>query len=705
MSFLHLLAKKSKRRNVKLLRHLQDVASIAMKIARNGGLDERIAYIGAILHDIGKASTQFQKTLDVNFRRPPGMVFRHEIASLFFLSLVDEQDRPAVIEMVVAHHKSIFKDIGEMGLLDLNDRLRDCFEVHAVGFDIWMPNALEILHHLGLKVNPITKEVARKSFEAAVSYCEVKRIGYSKWKGLLMAADHLASDMESEVGDILPKLFITPDLNFYNQQSIWYPLSFIPGNDPRKHTLLKAGTGTGKTYFLLKRCTGRIFYILPFQASINAMYERIKKDLMDTDAEIHLLHAASLLQGNGESLKEKVLQRHIGASIKILTPYQLASLVYATKGYEALITDLAGCDVILDEIHTYSEDAQALVLKIVEILYSLNCRIHIGTATMPTALYNHLLQIMGGKEQVYDVSLPDNVLDTFDRHIIHKAEKIEDLGPTIRDAIKDGLKILIVVNTVERAQKLYRWLNKENLNVDKMLIHSRFKRSSRRALERLLQNDFNRKEKPCWVVATQVVEVSLDISFDLMITDVAPIDALIQRFGRINRIRNAHTIGKYKDIYVLPPPKNNRDARPYKLEVLRRTYDLLPEGELLQERKLQELIDKVYPEIEAPNIDLNAAFVAGKWRIRELYHAPKSALLDKLDIDTVPCIIESDVKLYELADNAIRLDMEIPVSYKILSFKNFPQLKIGNHPFVIPDGAYDVDEGLIAASLKLESVQ
>ncbi|MDZ7763228.1 MAG: helicase-related protein [Melioribacteraceae bacterium] len=64
-------------------------------------------------------------------------------------------------------------------------------------------------------------------------------------------------------------------------------------------------------------------------------------------------------------------------------------------------------------------------------------------------------------------------------------------------------------------------------------------------------NNFNSSDEACIVVSTQVVEVSLDISFDLMITETAPLDSLIQRFGRINRIRNNETIGKYKPIFVI----------------------------------------------------------------------------------------------------------------------------------------------------------
>jgi len=701
-SFDHLLAKSEQHGKVCLVQHLQDVAAIAVQIAKSMTLDEGIAYKGAILHDIGKTSGQFQKTLVKGFVRPPKFVFRHEIASLFFISLIEEKDRPAVIDMVVAHHKSVYKDASEMGLLDLNDSMKDCFEQHAIGFTSWVPEALGILQHLGFQVKPITEAEARQNFEMVVTYCETRKYGYSKWKGLLIAADHLASAMDAEVSQIISRLFIKPDLNFYNRKGELFPLSVISGDDPRKHTLVTAPTGAGKTDFLLKRCTGRVFYTLPFQASINAMYERIRHDLHDTDAQVHLLHASSALKIDGKNFEEKILQRHIGASIKVLTPHQMASLVFGTKGYEALIADLTGCDIILDEIHTYSATTQAIVLKIVEILCALHCRVHIGTATMPYILYDRLLQIMGGKDNVYEVVLPDDVLDTFNRHIIHKTERFEDLAQIIEDAIEAKKKILIVANRVARSQDLFNRISNQYLHVNKMLIHSRFKRSRRAVLETKLKEELNESKEACIVVATQVVEVSLDISFDLMITDSAPIDALIQRFGRINRKRTRETIGHYKPVYVLAPPDNKTDAMPYSIEVLKRSYEVLPNGELLQEKKLQAMIDIVYSEIEFVDIEPYVVFADGKWRIKQLWHHPKSALLEILDIDSVSCIEETDQALYESAGYVEQAGLEIPVSYRSIAFNKLEQSKTGSKPFIIPSKAYDPELGFKAAYAKPE---
>ncbi|MEG1910000.1 MAG: DEAD/DEAH box helicase, partial [Bacteroidales bacterium] len=222
----------------------------------------------------------------------------------------------------------------------------------------------------------------KRNYDYALTYCEVKGPNCSPWKGLLMAADHTASALEGKTKDFIDKLFIQPDLSFYNRVNNLYPLSNIITKDSRKHTLVTAPTGAGKTDFLLRRCQGRVFYTLPFQASINAMYDRIKEDLQNTNAQVYLLHATSSLKIEDGQAEERILQRNIGASVKVMTPHQMASIVFGIKGYEAMSIDLKGCDVILDEIHTYASNTQAIVLKIVEILIALDCRIHIGTATM-----------------------------------------------------------------------------------------------------------------------------------------------------------------------------------------------------------------------------------------------------------------------------------------------------------------------------------
>lgn len=695
-----ILAKSEDNGCMSLWKHLQDVSRLAVVIARSLGLDEQTAYQGAVLHDLGKVSPLFQQTLKKGYRRSPMFIFRHEIASLFFISLVDNEKKDAVIDMIVAHHKSLYQDINNMGFLDLDDN-ENSFKIHSKGFDEWKTIALDILSEFGIATHDISIEEAQQNYDYVCSYCSGKPLNCSKWKGVLMAADHMASALDGNIDAIINKLYIKPDLSFYNRKNELYPLSQIGTDDVRPYTLVTAPTGAGKTDFLLRRCKGRVFYILPFQASINAMFERIRSDLRDTNAQVYLLHAASELKIEDGTLEERIMQRHVGASVKVLTPHQVASIVYGIKGYETMVDDLSGCDIILDEIHTYSDVIQAIVLKLIDVLKSLGCRIHIGTATMPTILYESILKLLGGDKFVYQVKLSDEVLTTFNRHIVHKVNSFDDCHTIIENAVNGGSKLLIVCNQVKRSQEIYEYIAEMYPGVDKMLIHSRFKRERRQELENQLQNKFNTSSQACIVVSTQVVEVSLDISFDIMITECAPFDAMIQRFGRINRKRSINTIGKYKPIYVIKPFDDIKKCLPYSVDVLSRSYDVLPDNELMKETEVQKMLDIVYPKINVSNLDYSGiAFLDGQWVLKELCHKAKSALLETLDIDSAVCIIQSDATLYREGKYVEYSKKEIPVSFRSIGYNNLSQLDCGSRPFVIPDEAYSDELGLLIGKAK-----
>ncbi|MCX4337480.1 CRISPR-associated helicase Cas3' [Ileibacterium valens] len=698
----HILGKHEDDGAMPLSEHLESVASVAVVVAGNLGLDPALARKGAILHDIGKTSPMFQQKMKRGYVMKPGFIFRHEIASLFFLSLLADDEKDAVIDMIAAHHKSLYNDVRDLGLIDLEDN-EDSFSIHSKGFEQWSADALGILEECGFATHDISLNEARANYDYAVSYCENLNLGYSLWKGVLMASDQMASALGGNVSGELKKMFVVPNLSFYNRVGELYPLSSVCADDIRKHTLVSAPTGAGKTDFLLRRCKGRVFYTLPFQASINAMYDRINNDLLGTGAQVRLQHATSNLKVKGQKLEERIMQRHVGASVKVMTPHQMASIVFGVKGYEAMIADLKWCDVILDEIHTYSDVIQAIVLRIIEILDSLNCRIHIGTATMPTCLYNKILDLLGGSDSVYEVRLDDKVLDTFDRHVVNKAESFEQCLNAIQTAVESRKKILVVCNQVKRSQEAYRRLQDLFPEVKMMLLHSRFKRGARQEKETLLKNVFNTMDGACIVVSTQVVEVSLDISFDLMVTECAPIDALVQRFGRINRTRTKDTIGNYKPVYVIAPPEDEKEALPYSQKVLESSFDVLPDGQLMKEAGIQKMLDKVYPDLAVENLDYaGAAFFEGKWQMTKLCHRAKSALLETLDIDSAVCVTDSDKENYKTGYATERSEMEIPVSYHSVRHRGLEQIEDEMRPFVIPDKAYDGELGLLIDFAKPE---
>ena len=715
-----LLAKSPKQGGLLLQEHTQHVLDAILAMAKAYGFDQRIASYGAILHDLGKGHPAFQAMLlekeDRERKRTllpqipassaieeelrhranrQNLPHRHEFSSLFFLPLFEQSIWPSLIDMVAAHHKSTLGQ--KRGLIDLvaEESFGEVCERHGEAWEEWSPVAIEVAQLFGVPTRTITAQEGKEAFRYVYNYAREKPDGWSRWKGLLMGADHFGSAYKDETVINIRPLYRVPALTIFHQRASsplahLYPLSGISVDASPPHTLVIAPTGAGKTDFLIRRCRQRIFYTLPFQASINAMYQRIARDIPEQD--VRRLHAASRVSLDNEAEEDTELQLHPGASAKVMTPHQLASIVFGTPRHEAMALDLAGQDVILDEIHTYDSLARSMVIQIVRTLVRLECQVHIGSATIPQELAKALLEILGEKN-VYQVKLPADQLQTFNRHVVHLEPDEKTARAIVEKAVEKGEHILFVSNRVTRAQERYRWVKNSFPNIPSLLIHSRFKRGERRELEQRV-GELQNAPTACVVCATQVVEVSLDISFDRMVTDAAPIDALIQRFGRVNRKRTANTIGNYKPVHVIRYPDDEKDVLPYDWEVVKNTYELLPNGEVLEETQLQKLINRVYPTVEIPEVANHFIMKPdGTYRIKELQHHPRSVLIEALEIDSVTCILKKDAKKYRYGSLEERVALEIPVSkglrYAAASYGSpFPY---GSYPYVVPDKFYHPD--------------
>lgn len=689
-----------------LYQHLSDVSHIAQKFANYSNIDIDIAKKIAILHDIGKASTVFQNRISDNFVYTINdVVYRHELGSLFFISFFEENIRDILIEGVVGHHKSVLDDHRSKGFMDLvfEYGFDYVLNAHIVDFDNWKIYAINILKEFNIKTYDISIEEAKDNFRYSYNILLNKLVTekkYSSYKGILVGSDYLASAIPFNVENYSKNLFKKPNLKFYDTMvSSKYPLSLKDVDNTAKHTIVIACTGAGKTNYLLRRCRGRVYYVLPYTASINSMYNRIKNDIAEdnTDLDIRVQHSTSNIVVKNENYFVKNIQSHVGSHIKILTPHQILGIVFGVNGYEAIMMDLKGCDIILDEIHTYSEELQGAVLKMVEILNNIGCRIHIGTATIPTILYDKIINILG-VDNVYEVSLTDKELETYNRHIIHKHNDWDSkIFNIIFETLKRNEKVLLIRNTIREAQELYRMID-ENIeqfyNCEVVLLHSRFKRGRRNELERELTR-LNKTDKPCIVVSTQVVEVSLDISFDLMVTDNAPIDSLIQRFGRINRVRKTESDREYKPIYIINHEKRE-SVLPYKRDVLNKTFGVLPDGKILDERNIQKYIDFVYSEIDFKKIDKSSIFSKGKFTLKNLVNKNKSVIFDLLSIEGGVGILDTEYEDYineKTSEN--KLMYEIPCNYRTMKSKGFITRKINKREvFIIPKEYYTNEIGL-----------
>ena len=675
---------------IDLFTHSEAVKDTAFifNIKGNFNLDIEIIKWICIMHDLGKANPLFQTNMsENNFDK----VCRHEISSILFIDIVPEKYRDVVALTILSHHKSVNNDKRSLFELFNEHGEEVVYKNHINNISEWGAQIQKyLLYHYNIKID-IPKEIRCKEI-LNYYYDVIENLDYgiSYYRGLLMMADHFASCFENAEERLynIEKLFEIPNVSYYTGKNEKYPLSLIDSQLNKRHTLCIAPTGVGKTNFMLKRTKKRVFYTLPFQASINAMYKRINKDL-NGEYLVGLKHSSYKSISFIDTVV-KELSSLFGLPIKIITPFQIMTCILRTKGYESIVLDLKGNDIIFDELHTYDDIAKSYILYMIKFLVKeCDCNIHICTATMPTWLQQDIIEILG-ENNTQIVKLDNKTLDSFDRHIIHIKDNLDvDL---IKKHYSNGEKILIVKNQVQDAINTYKKLLNEIPDCKIMNIHSRYKRSDRIIKENQLLDDFNLKNEPCIVVSTQVVEVSIDINFDTLFTDNADIMSLIQRFGRINRQRNH--IGVLKDIFIIKnTPFNNN---PYSETICAKTFKILSSynNKVLKERDLQKIIDYVHPSKNKEQYNCANPYDENEeWKQKLYSNVNNTSIAKELNFQGYIGILESEYEKYLKSNDT---NMEIPISKQLRGFK---EIKKSNDDseiigYIIPDNKYTFDCGL-----------
>ena len=294
--------------------------------------------------------------------------------------------------------------------------------------------------------------------------------------------------------------------------------------------VLRAPTGTGKTEALLLWAgdAERILYLLPTQATTNAMWRRLRE--IYGDDPVGLSHGRASYMLRRESEEDPLDLRLFGSvfarpvTVATLDQYLLAHL--HGRHWEERRSLARGATLILDEVHAYEPYTLGLLLEALE--QEPPARLALASATLPDSLLRLFPRLDREKPVEAEPALWERR-----RHRIELREgKLTELGlEAALDLAREGKTVLIVANTVRDAQHLYRRLREEHRWPHCSLLHSRFT-----LLDRTRKEEEVRQPEPGMIfIATQVVEVSLDISYDALITEIAPVDALVQRMGRVNR--------------------------------------------------------------------------------------------------------------------------------------------------------------------------
>ena len=614
------------------------------KICNDGQIWHKVFW-ACCLHDVGKIAKKFQLILKGEASL---WNHRHEIASYAILPFVVSENEPEFVWIVAgigSHHKDAFEileqrynpkfDIEDLDLQGLASEINPD-EVHD--FLLWLKENSENwikdfgfdslnVHPISLKENFYKRDIQEifinniykclKSYFAFYTSLRIKSANSVVnraaiiLRGLIVQTDHLASAHTAPLNRVnFPSKneikLKTGIESLYRYQEV---LSESIGS-----IIFTAPTGSGKTEAsLLWACkqnsikkASHFIYLLPYQASLNAIYRRLQK--LFSQQDIALMHGRSLqtiykdlLINNNDPKRVELKAKRVQDLARLhhpfvwcTTPYQLLKGAYRLPGYEALWTNLIDSLVVIDEVHAYEPVRIGMFIELLkELKDNWGVSICCMTATMPMWLKRLISNSLVDAE----IEVTDSKLLNLVRHRINivkahiKDEKVLEI---LRKEIDSGKNTLVCVNTVNDAQYLYKKLQIEFGINNIILIHSRFTLRDRLNKETKIEKDLSSMQLgnfPKIVVATQVIEVSLNLDFDSVITEPAPLEALIQRFGRVNRFGKKGIV----PVNILNTPSEG-SLKIYDPRLVEEAIRLLSEnhGALLDDKLMNLLLNSVY---------------------------------------------------------------------------------------------------------------
>ena len=352
---------------------------------------------------------------------------------------------------------------------------------------------------------------------------------------------------------------------------------------------VESSMGSGKTEAALasyaqiagKRETRGLYYALPTQATGNAMLPRMEKFLnnlkVNNGVELHLLHSNADLNPDYEELRVATFdglatdvaasswftarKRGLLSGFGVGTIDQTLMGVLKVRHFFVRLFGLSGKVLVLDEVHAYDAYMQQEIISLLGWIGQCGTSIILLSATLTNTLRERLFKAFRP-----DVNLPDGILypcvtgvdmrnsgviwrqiyenQSIPIHIrtvvTSRKERVARIIEMLKDKLSEGGSAACLMNTVADAQKLYRHIRKAFPDDTRILFHSRFKKERRLAIEKEILDTWGKhgeKKRPYRgiVVATQVIEQSVDVDFDFMISDLAPADLLLQRAGRLHR--------------------------------------------------------------------------------------------------------------------------------------------------------------------------
>lgn len=488
-------------------------------------------FVACLKHDNGKANSEFQNRIKKGGKFDNDREVPHSLLSIFYINKEECKDPISVYFAVLFHHyyiESLFK------IFTNEDELIKGFLLE-LGFDNDSYNKMK------RNINKVKLLFKSKLYES-------KKRDAVLLKGLLHKCDYSASagiDCEK------PNDFLLESLdNWKNKFNVNYnDLQKFCIDNSNNNIIVTAPTGMGKTEAGLLWCgDNKCFFVLPLKTAINAMYDRIKNlcgesykervALVHSDMKSYYLNNCENIDSAGYDFVYAQYSRQLALPITVCTPDQIFDFALQYPGYEYKLAVSSYSKFIIDEIQMYSPDVLAAIIYAITMIHTLGGKIAVVTATLPPFVREELKDIFGEDVKTADF--------TYEGKLKHNA-KVEEKKLEAEDIIKifndthseKNKKYLVVCNSIDIANKMYEELKNECLDADINLFHSNFTKNDRRikedAILKASEKINDSMDIPEIWISTSVVEASLDIDFDILITELSDLFSLFQRFGRVNR--------------------------------------------------------------------------------------------------------------------------------------------------------------------------
>jgi len=344
------------------------------------------------------------------------------------------------------------------------------------------------------------------------------------------------------------------------------------GGARKRVTLVEAGCGSGKTaaayQWAAHHADGKkLFFCYPTTGTAT---EGFLGYVHETDVEAKLIHSRAMVDLEGiaevedDDSDDHLLRieslRAWSPQVVICTADTVLALVRNNRRGLYNSPAILSAAFVFDELHAYDNRMFEAVVALIKALPGASFLLM--TASLPKARKEFLFQHIA---EIQAVSSPED-LEMIPRYEFQRLDSGEEAFKIAEAAGTDKKRILWICNTVGRAQAVLRELRERD--VAACTYHSRFKYKDRVRQHRKVIRWFGHDKRRSGIVAitTQVAEMSLDLDADILISEIAPIPALIQRLGRLNRRVTPENQGEPRTAFFLPMPQGK--SAPYTNEDL-----------------------------------------------------------------------------------------------------------------------------------------